>query len=121
MKILLSVGLTLLLGPGVGHLYLRKFKKGWILIGVTLLSALAFSIVALRTMTAEQLAVIQKNPADFMRTFSTGNPPGVLFFDILFAALWAYAVVDSFLIAHRNKPPTQDDSNDHPRTPSNRA
>ena len=35
-KTVLAVLFTLLLGPGVGHLYLRKFKAGILFLGITI-------------------------------------------------------------------------------------
>jgi hypothetical protein len=100
-EIIISVLLTLLLGPGVGHLYLRSFKKAWALIGLTVLGAGVFVINALRGLTPQQIIAIQSDPGAFARSITVGKSAPGLVFDIFFAAIWAYAVVDGYIICRK--------------------
>ncbi|MBN1823218.1 MAG: hypothetical protein JW803_02750 [Endomicrobiales bacterium] len=106
-KIIISLLLTALLGPGVGHLYLRFFKAAGILIGASLL---VVSHMAWRVMqTLPGIEAIQNNPSKILQEFYASNPQLMLFYDVMFAALWAYALVDVYFkskeIYDREKPP----------------
>jgi TM2 domain-containing membrane protein YozV len=100
-ELLISVLLTLFLGPGMGHLYLKQFKKAWILIGLTIVSAVIFVIHALKGLKPEQIIAIQADPGAFTRSITTGKSGPSLVFDIFFAAIWAYALVDGYIICRR--------------------
>ena len=106
-KILISVSLTLLLGPGVGHLYLRKFKKAVLLIGATLLTAahLAWKVSASFPNPAN---ITSENAMQFFQDFTKNNSGIMFIYDVIFAAIWAYAVVDVFLISRRSVPQDHD-------------
>jgi hypothetical protein len=101
---IISILLTLLLGPGVGHLYLKSFKKAWALIGLTVLGAGAFVFHALKGLKPEQILAIQGDPGAFARSLTTGKSAPGLFFDIFFAAIWAYALVDGYIICRHKLP-----------------
>jgi len=103
-KTIISLALTLLLGPGIGHLYLRKFKKAFLLITLTLLAAVHLAwrvsktIPNIANMSSD--AVLQ-----FFQDFTKSNSGIMLYYDIIFAAVWAYALVDAFIISrHLDNP-----------------
>lgn len=94
IKTLISISLTFLLGPGVGHIYIGKFKRGFAFIGATLLGGVLFVLEALKNgvkppdTTEAAMQLIQE--------FYAASPKTVFFYDALFAALWAFAFVDVF-------------------------
>ena len=98
---IISVALTLLLGPGVGHLYLKKFKKAALLIGVTLLAAvhLAWRAGSSLSNTAN---ISADTAVQLFQEFTKNNSNLMFIYDIVFAAVWAYAVVDAFLVSRRS-------------------
>ena len=98
---IISLALTLLLGPGVGHLYLKRFKKAILLIGATLLTAvhLAWKVASSFPSTAN---ISAEKAMQYFQDFTNNNSKLMLIYDIIFAAVWAYAVVDVFLIARNN-------------------
>lgn len=107
---IISVALTLLLGPGVGHLYLKKFKKAALLIGATLLAAahLAWRATSSFPNTAN---ITPENAVQFFQDFTKNNSNLMLIYDIVFAAIWSYAVVDAFLISKKSIPRGQNGQN----------
>lgn len=101
---LIAVGLTVVLGPGVGQLYNREFRKGSVLIALALMLAGAMTVQALRMVTAavrfdvetmdpDQLAamIIQAGQA-----LSPGAAPVMTAMYAAMAALWIWAAVDAY-------------------------
>lgn len=101
-RVLLSVGLSLL-APGIGQFYNRQVKKG---VGILLAS-----IVLFLTMMGWILAhAVSKVPSDVIAPTKEMMEPIILetfkeqagainIIFILFLALWAYAITDSYFIA----------------------
>lgn len=110
-QLIISLSLTILLGPGIGHLYLKKFKKGFILIGLTLIAAVHFAMRVLNSLPNKD-AEILKNSQIF-KDYVISNPKIVFYYDIVFAAVWAYALVDAFMIARTFLPPKQNKKEDN--------
>lgn len=105
-KIVISIGLTLLLGPGIGHLYLRRFKRALLLILATVFFAFLLALKVARNIPA---SVMQADAAaQLFQNYLAGHPQVLFYFDAAFAALWAYAIVDSFYIARSELPPQPD-------------
>ena len=103
-RIMVSFILTLLLGPGVGHLYLKKVKRGIVLIVLTFMFTATLAMLAIR---AEGIDLEQKieNPAQIITDYARSHKRTVLAFDVVFAALWAYAFLDAFRKAREGLPP----------------
>lgn len=111
-EIIIAVLLSLLLGPGVGQLYNREYKKGAIFIAtsmVVLMAALYWfgkavmpyiptDIAALDTVA---LAEIKKNAID-----NVIKAQGATFYtyQAILAGLWIYSAIDAYFGAvRRNK------------------
>lgn len=106
MKTFLAVALTLLLGPGVGHLYLRRFKRGLLFIGASAVCALALALHVIKIMAPD----LRTTPApQVLQQFSAGHGHFMLYFNIALAAIWAYAVVDVIMITRAPKEPGPDE------------
>ncbi|MFC1501199.1 hypothetical protein ACFL58_01970 [Elusimicrobiota bacterium] len=101
--LLISLGLTIFLGPGIGHLYLRQFKKAVILIAATLSIAVHLAWNAGKFIT-DSGPVSKENAGVVFQTFAQGHQSTMLIYDVLFAAIWAYALVDVFLWVKKNTP-----------------
>ena len=108
IRLLIPVLLSALIGPGVGQLTNREFKKGWILIGLSLLVLIAFSVWLSRAALPYLPSMLQKlDPAtvrDAIQNHVVKDHP-VLFYtyQVLLAGLWAFGVVDAFLGARRRQ------------------
>lgn len=100
-KIIISLALTILLGPGVGHLYLKRFLKGAVLICATLLAVLHLSWMVARTVPAAA-ALTADNALKYMQDFTRNHSSLMFYYDVIFAAIWAYALVDAFLISKKD-------------------
>jgi hypothetical protein len=97
-KRLISISLTILLGPGVGHLYLKKFKHATALILLSLIFGLHQIWYIFKTSGLQNLSSLSNNDIlNTMNNFSSAHPQTMLYFDAVFAAIWAYAVVDSWI------------------------
>lgn len=112
LKIVVSLLLTLFLGPGAGHIYLRRFKQGLLLFGGTIVFAI---IIAWQIGKDVGLAVLSQQPSALIfQEFSRNHPRTVFYYDMVFAALWAYAFVDAFKNARRMMPAPPDSPRENP-------
>ncbi|OGS19280.1 MAG: hypothetical protein A2219_04470 [Elusimicrobia bacterium RIFOXYA2_FULL_50_26] len=93
--------ITILLGPGAGHLYLRKFKKGALLIAAGLMIAVHMAIKIAGAIKPADISA--ESMANIIQEFYRNNPRLILSYDILLAALWSYAIVD-ILVFMKNNP-----------------
>ena len=93
-KAVISIALTFLLGPGAGHIYLGKFKKGLALIAAALFTGVLLFIGAVKS--GAGVEAIAQNPTAFMYDYQCAHPGTMLVYDIVFAGIWAYAFVDAF-------------------------
>ena len=101
---------TLIFGPGTGHLLLKQWKKAvffivlslclFIILGINFISELGTDTVTsiLTLPPAERFEQIN----DFYSKFQNINTKMMLFFDVCFAALWAYSIVDIFVSTRNN-------------------
>jgi len=104
-KKLIAVIITILLGPGAGHIYLRKFKKGALLIAAGLLVAVHMAIKIAGAIKPADLSA--ENMANLLQEFYRNNPRLILAYDFLLAALWSYAIVDIIIFMKNNAKPDE--------------
>ncbi|MCB4790926.1 MAG: hypothetical protein LHV68_03465 [Elusimicrobia bacterium] len=96
-KTAVAVLLTLLLGPGVGHLYLRKIKQGVIFLALTFAFALHQAWEVVKNIPVSQLSSLKSDDISALfNNFAVQYPKVLFIYDVIFAALWAYAVIDAF-------------------------
>jgi hypothetical protein len=98
-RILVALVITLFLGPGAGHIYLRRFMRGIALILATLASAAHMAWRIGNSLPVNTITLQNYNEV-FQRYF-LDHPRTVFLYDAFFAALWAFALVDAYLIASR--------------------
>src|SRR5258705_11652101 len=108
MMVLIHVVLAVLLGPGVGQLYNKEFKKGFILIGVSVGLLLAFSVWLSRAAMTYLPADINTVDRAMLRTIIqthivTDHPLTFYTYEVLLAALWLYGIVDAYLGGGRRR------------------
>lgn len=106
MSIFIPVVLTVLLGPGVGQLYNKEFRKGLILIGLSLVLLIAFSFWLSKAALAYLPPDITKvNPTMLRNIIQNHIVPehSVTFYtyEALLAGLWLYGVIDAYIGASR--------------------
>ena len=108
ITLLLASILTLILGPGAGHLIIQEWKRAvfFITLALALFVILATTFVSsVGHETLETVANFQ-NIEQFKNIyykFKEDNSNTILFFNILFAGLWAYSIVDLFKIIRDRK------------------
>jgi len=119
-EIFISTLLTLVLGPGVGHLYLKSFKKAAMLI-LTMFGLFALLLwrflssidsatrSALMSIT-EQEVMSQKLTALF-HEFTISNQRFLFYYYLAIAAIWSYAFVDGYVTARAMMPPPAENEN----------
>ena len=101
-KIIIAVLFSGLIGPGIGQIYNRDFKKGLMLIGFTFLIIILFfnavtkaslnmlppgAEINLETIQEIQQKLYQKHPAPFHM------------FNIIMISLWVYGIADAYYVA----------------------
>jgi predicted PurR-regulated permease PerM len=108
IRIAIAVALTLLLGPGAGHLYLKRFKRAVLLILSTVFFAVLLAFFVATGIPQAQLTAV--NASLVFQNYSLDHPSTLFYFDAIFAALWAYALVDAFMQAKADLPSTPPDA-----------
>jgi hypothetical protein len=107
-EIIIPVVLTLFLGPGVGQLYNREFKKGALMIILSLAAALMVSARIAKGLAAEyQLDPTTMDPAAWAALSEKMNlqglfgSPVVILCLVLLFSLWLWSLVDAWQGARR--------------------
>lgn len=91
----ISILLTLLVFPGLGHLYLKCYKQGIAIILATL--GLGIHFVFKIVGSVKDLTMISQSSSNqIINDFITSNSKTVLIYDAIFAGIWAYAIVDVY-------------------------
>lgn len=101
---------TVILGPGAGHLIIKEWKKAALFISLALglffILCMNFVSEAGQETLSAVLNYTNINDIEQFKNiwykFQDDNPKMMLFFDIFFSGLWAYSIVDIFLTA-KNK------------------
>ena len=104
LTLLLASLVTLVLGPGTGHLIIKEWKKAIFFISLALalfflLASTFFSTVGQETLEAVTNFQNIEQFKNIYYKFQEENPNTMLMFNIFFAGLWAYSIVDLFRIA----------------------
>jgi hypothetical protein len=100
-KIVISLALTVFIGPGVGHLYLRRFLQGIVLIALTMLAFIHFLSQYIKaTPNLAALLGDQQGLVMSLQGFIASHRSMVFYYDVIFAAIWAYAIVDAYFKAY---------------------
>ncbi len=92
--------LSALVWPGAGQLYNREFKKGALLIGLTLLVAAVVIIATAAEVTRQLPADIGDLDADVVRTLPAqvlaARTGTLLVSSLLLLAAWGYGILDAY-------------------------
>jgi hypothetical protein len=92
-------------GPGAGQIINGDFKKGFLLLGTTLISFLWFSkVVGERLMmvlsgTPDQWKMEPSQLKDAITGLIHESPAMFVLFHLLMFLLWTFSVVDAYLVA----------------------
>lgn len=109
-RLFLAVFLSAVIGPGVGQIYNREFKKGWILIGFSLVILLAFLVWVGKAAVPYVPAGLEKVDLEMARQIRgaiLGEHPVVFrTYQGLLIGLWLIGVVDAFFGAWRRRQAT---------------
>lgn len=96
-KRIIALLLTIFLGAGVGHLYLKKFLKAGILLGINF--TLTFFIFS---QIGKDKLLESTNPALLLAEYLQGADRLSLYYDLLVAGLLSYAIVDIWRLTEIN-------------------
>ena len=102
--VVIPVLLSLFLGPGIGQLYNKEYRKGAYLIGLSLLILLAagwwFRKVALLYLPTDFTAIdptaLQPIMQDVVRRIVGGHAKVLYTYEGLLIALWLYSAADAY-------------------------
>ncbi|OGR90158.1 MAG: hypothetical protein A2992_01365 [Elusimicrobia bacterium RIFCSPLOWO2_01_FULL_59_12] len=108
MPVIIPVLLAVLLGPGVGQLYNKQYKKGFILIGMSVGLLLAFSIWLSRASLGYLPPDINTINRDLLRDIIQkhivkDHPVTFYAYEAFLGVLWAYGIVDAYLGGMRRR------------------
>jgi hypothetical protein len=97
---LVAALLSAFVWPGAGQLYNREFKKGAVLIGLTLVVAAVVLIATAAEVTRQLPADIGDLDADLVRTLPAqvlaARTGTLLVSSLLLLAAWGYGVIDAY-------------------------
>ncbi|MDR2709086.1 MAG: hypothetical protein LBC07_03840 [Elusimicrobiota bacterium] len=96
LRYIVAILLTFYILPGTGHLFLGQYKKGAIIIGVTLLSIVVISIVLLADVDMNIVRGLQGYEAlyKYLLQIVTENKDITYFSDIFKALILSYSACD---------------------------
>lgn len=94
LKYFLSFFFTLFLGPGIGHLFLGKYKKALILVGLVVFFMFLTGFALLQSINVNDLPTESEALMQFLKTLIAENSNKMLIMDIPLAFIWSYAFVD---------------------------
>ena len=100
---------TVILGPGAGHLIIKEWKKAAFFISLALGLFLILCMNFVSEVGHETLSAVLNytniNDIEQFKNiwykFQDDNPNMMLIFNIFFSGLWAYSIVDIFLTAKK--------------------
>jgi TM2 domain-containing membrane protein YozV len=108
--IIIPVALSLFLGPGMGQLYNKEYKKGGYLIGVSLLvlgAALVWFSKALKLYLTDVSAIdkdaLQPMIQNAVQHVMEGQGHTFMMYQVILCGLWAYSVIDAYLGAQKRQ------------------
>ncbi|MDR1195341.1 MAG: hypothetical protein LBL00_02575 [Endomicrobium sp.] len=87
------------LGPGVGHLFLKKVKKGFIILAIALLLLVIMSAVLISSVDSNSVPTDFALMKIFARELITQNAGKLKFFNYALMILWAYSYADIIMYA----------------------
>jgi len=93
-KYFLALLATLFLGPGVGHLFIKQYKKGAVIIAIAAFLLVAVSVYFISLIDISALPLDYKALKEYMKNIISQNSDKMIIVDIPLAALWAYAFAD---------------------------
>jgi hypothetical protein len=107
-QILIPVLLAVLLGPGMGQLYNKEYKKGAVLIVVSVGLLLAFSVWLSRAAYGYLPTNFETVDRALLRTIIqthivADHPMTFYTYEVLLAALWVYGIIDAYVGATRRR------------------
>lgn len=100
---------TVILGPGAGHLIIKEWKKAAFFISLALALFFILCMNFVSEVGQETLSAVLNytniNDIEQFKNiwykFQDDNPKLMLIFNIFFAGLWSYSIVDIFFIAKK--------------------
>ena len=110
-SVIIPVMLSLFLGPGVGQLYNREYKKGVILILVSaaiLVWAVAWYYRAVQPFLPKDLTAVDPQAMtellrNAMDQISAKSGVVLSFFKAALTVIWLYGIVDAYRVADKNR------------------
>jgi hypothetical protein len=118
LDMLIASALTLFLGPGVGHLFIREFKKAVFFISGSLAIVFVFAIYIskyiVNKLPAGTDAINFKDSMQLLNGIYSQNPGALRIFEIAFAAFWAYSIADVIMSSLAKNQKNKDGSENPP-------
>jgi hypothetical protein len=97
----LAALLSAFVWPGAGQLYNREFKKGALLVGLTVAVAVVVIVATTAELTRQLPATIDELDADIVRTLPaqvlSARSGTLMASSLLLLAAWTYGIVDAYL------------------------
>jgi len=111
LRYFLAMAITVLLGPGIGHLLIFRYKKAIILILASALITFGLALYLAGILGPKEIDILKHNPLTFFQFVAENQPNALKVHNIFFAALWAYAILDLFIDAKKS---TKEESSEKP-------
>src|SRR5690242_4788697 len=107
-QVLIPVFLAVLLGPGMGQLYNKEFKKGFILILISIGLLIAFSIWLTKAAMVYLPSDINSVDHNFLRGVIQDHivkehPVTFYTYEALLGIIWVYGIIDAYIGGMRRR------------------
>ncbi|MCK9582193.1 MAG: hypothetical protein M0Q46_01015 [Endomicrobiales bacterium] len=102
IRYFLAMVITVLLGPGIGHLLIFRYKKAIMFILASALITFGLALYLSGILGQKEIELLKHNPLNFFQFVAENQPNALKVYNVLFAALWAYAILDLFLDAKKS-------------------
>ncbi|MCL2144326.1 MAG: hypothetical protein FWH43_02360 [Endomicrobia bacterium] len=105
--------LNTFLGPGVGQLVLKQFKKGFIILGIAALILVLMSVILISSVDPAAMPVDFGAMKEFAKNLIEQNSGKLKIINYALMILWAYSYADIIMsaVAERRKNENQKEEN----------
>jgi len=105
-KYFAALAATAILGPGVGHIVIGKYKKGFLLLLLAAASLFVFFFILTSSIDPESIPKDYSALVEYVKNLLSENSDKMIYMEVPLALIWAYALVDLFADAfyeYKNK------------------
>jgi hypothetical protein len=106
-QVIIATLLSGLIGPGVGQLYNKDYKKGWFMIGISLFIVIAFisqvTKAAMMLLPPDATQISVEMVQQIQQNIFKEHPRPFQLFRIVMLGIWSVSIIDAFFGAEKKQ------------------